>query len=1359
MSKEITNEIEFLKASTKGDIAAFETIIKKYQSFICAITFSATGDVEKSEELAQETFISAWKDLAQLKDLTKFRSWIGSITRNVIRNSFRSQKRDLISKSASMAQVEDVGTKDSGPVETAITRERQAVVRQAIQQIPEKYREPLVLFYRQQQSVKDVAEQLQLSEAVVRQRLSRARKLLREQVAAMVETTISRTGPKQAFTIAVIASVTGMVIKGSAVAAASVVAAAASESGTTAGLTTVMSGITAKIITAASIVAVGVGAVVTYKYMTKPKRGPELSQAPIIVRQQEESQNGPIEKATGRSGDETTVLPTVDETADNLKSETSVVVPTPPVPAGKDKFKFAPISMLSGLITDAETREPVIDARVYAVHVNGGRINESETDPNGFYCFKEIRRDGDYNIRIFQKEYVGIHYRDKVKIHLQKENPVVKHFKLQRACMIEICVVNEEGEPIAGTNFTNTLLADEEQREIGDPVHREKTDANGLVLLGGFKPEKTSYLIVAQHRVRGKLIQGKSGCYYETYLDYAPGRLEVILNDPNTVEFREIVLEKGISVAGYAEYQDGVPAADLRITALPEWWHSHGSPRGCAVDASGFFTLKHILPGTYSLGASIPVSEDSLRAVSFGYRELPLEEGELLEFIIPEKSPQSLVSISGTINWINDVKPSYVNIDVFSSQGFGRAAGLDRNSKGELEDNFVIERLEPGIYALRFSGDNVEDTTVRNVRAPSEGLVVDISISARRQTKLRGKVVSKETGEPVTRFEAGFGRDWVQFSHPEGEFELASVGTECRSVYVRADGFTVKRSKEICPDANELVVIELGIGGVIEGIVIDENQKPVQDAKISYRYKRSQDEKPDEKYITATDANGLFVIEGVPEDTSSRWFVITHPDYAPEIKMIEAEDNYITDVEIVLKEGGTIEGYVYDSNGRPIGDTTLYFMDESHYPYWKENRARLGSVTTDPNGYYRIKHMPEKLCFGFRQEPDKQLGVVCTAVLPRNGKATRLDFGSQWFATGRLLQDGKPMANTKVMVRGNTSGYETAFTAYALTNAEGAFTFWGIPSGLRFIYWSIPGIRGQEQWVEIGRFDFEPGVDLNLGDLEVSLSEVRVKIVAENPTEQLGQWDVFVQRYSWKEFWGTKAGQALPREDINDPYTFSKLSPGKYEIIANRQNYPTIRKVFEVEQGQKTQSIDLQIPASSASLSGKIIPYDLNRPQSPLLLRSADQTITMDIRPDSDGSYKVGNLPFGDYIIGKASVALSRQSKLKEVRLAANEHKNLNIEIPDVEKSQDGYLVVMVVTEDGLPLAGTDVWLERAGETIIPHFEGDKSKSLKGEPGEWILHARYPGYKSVRRKVTMKSKEEYNTQEILKPVVITMSKW
>ena len=93
MSKNRPNETELLKASIQGNPQAFGAIVAKYQSLVCAITFSATGDLEESEELAQQAFVNVWQNLTKLDDLTKFQSWLCATTRNVIRNFFRSQKR------------------------------------------------------------------------------------------------------------------------------------------------------------------------------------------------------------------------------------------------------------------------------------------------------------------------------------------------------------------------------------------------------------------------------------------------------------------------------------------------------------------------------------------------------------------------------------------------------------------------------------------------------------------------------------------------------------------------------------------------------------------------------------------------------------------------------------------------------------------------------------------------------------------------------------------------------------------------------------------------------------------------------------------------------------------------------------------------------------------------------------------------------------------------------------------------------------------------------------------------------------------------------------------------------------------
>ena len=105
--------------------------------------------------------------------------------------------------------IEDEGSLISSlpsPVGEAISREEQALLGRCLEQMPESYREPLVLFYRDGQSVAAVAVALELSEDAVKQRLSRGRQMLREQMAGFVESALRRSGPGEAFTLAVLAA-------------------------------------------------------------------------------------------------------------------------------------------------------------------------------------------------------------------------------------------------------------------------------------------------------------------------------------------------------------------------------------------------------------------------------------------------------------------------------------------------------------------------------------------------------------------------------------------------------------------------------------------------------------------------------------------------------------------------------------------------------------------------------------------------------------------------------------------------------------------------------------------------------------------------------------------------------------------------------------------------------------------------------------------------------------------------------------------------------------------------------------------------------------------------------------------------
>ncbi|MHC4882615.1 MAG: sigma-70 family RNA polymerase sigma factor [Planctomycetota bacterium] len=285
MAKQVYDEIQVLRSCAGGDSAAFEAIVSKYQSLVCAITYSAVGQVDKSEELAQQAFINAWQNLAQLQDLDMFKAWLIAITRNVIRTFYRTQKRDIVNNAAPLDQVGDRPDSSPEPVETIISKEQEMIVQQSLERIPEMYREPMVLFYRQQQSTREVAEALDLTEETVRTRLMRGRKMLKEQVSKMVESTLAHTGPGKAFTTMVVASIAGLALTGTTATAGT----AASSTGTAAtsaassGLTALTTGITAKILTAAAVVAVTVGAVFAYKHLTQPSQNPDPSNELVAV--------------------------------------------------------------------------------------------------------------------------------------------------------------------------------------------------------------------------------------------------------------------------------------------------------------------------------------------------------------------------------------------------------------------------------------------------------------------------------------------------------------------------------------------------------------------------------------------------------------------------------------------------------------------------------------------------------------------------------------------------------------------------------------------------------------------------------------------------------------------------------------------------------------------------------------------------------------------------------------------------------------------------------------------------------------------------------------------------------------------
>jgi RNA polymerase sigma factor (sigma-70 family) len=200
------NDAELVAETLAGNREAFGQIVVRYQSLICSLAYSATGSLGQSEDLAQETFITAWKRLRLLREPVKLRAWLCGIARNRINDSLRREGREPLASSDPLDMAQEAPASEPLPPDQAISKEETAILWRALERIPPLYRDPLVLFYREHKSVERVAEDLELSEDAVKQRLSRGRKLLHEQVLSFVEGALERTNPGKAFTVGVLAA-------------------------------------------------------------------------------------------------------------------------------------------------------------------------------------------------------------------------------------------------------------------------------------------------------------------------------------------------------------------------------------------------------------------------------------------------------------------------------------------------------------------------------------------------------------------------------------------------------------------------------------------------------------------------------------------------------------------------------------------------------------------------------------------------------------------------------------------------------------------------------------------------------------------------------------------------------------------------------------------------------------------------------------------------------------------------------------------------------------------------------------------------------------------------------------------------
>ncbi|GHV11791.1 RNA polymerase sigma factor [Clostridia bacterium] len=187
MTESNQTDEELISLVLSGDSGAFEPLMRRYEKMVFSLAMSKLRHRENAEDISQEVFLRAYRMLASFHRESSFSTWLYRITDNIIIDHYRKYKNSE-KKTASLSYSAgedakaalDIPDGADGPEETAVRKERIEAVRAAIQNLPDEYREVIVLREMQDYSYDDIAATLGLEIGTVKSRISRAKEKIKK---------------------------------------------------------------------------------------------------------------------------------------------------------------------------------------------------------------------------------------------------------------------------------------------------------------------------------------------------------------------------------------------------------------------------------------------------------------------------------------------------------------------------------------------------------------------------------------------------------------------------------------------------------------------------------------------------------------------------------------------------------------------------------------------------------------------------------------------------------------------------------------------------------------------------------------------------------------------------------------------------------------------------------------------------------------------------------------------------------------------------------------------------------------------------------------------------------------------------
>jgi RNA polymerase sigma-70 factor (ECF subfamily) len=184
-------ESEFIERLRAGDSGAFDHLADRYAGDIYGLLFRLTQDAEEAADLTQETFLSALRAIRKFRGEADLKTWLFRIAINESRNRFRWWKRrrrdltislDVPARESETPLSETFSSAAANPEEKTLRREREKMLRDALDGLPEIFREAVVLCDLEGLSYEEIARALEVNIGTVKSRIARGRDELRKKL-------------------------------------------------------------------------------------------------------------------------------------------------------------------------------------------------------------------------------------------------------------------------------------------------------------------------------------------------------------------------------------------------------------------------------------------------------------------------------------------------------------------------------------------------------------------------------------------------------------------------------------------------------------------------------------------------------------------------------------------------------------------------------------------------------------------------------------------------------------------------------------------------------------------------------------------------------------------------------------------------------------------------------------------------------------------------------------------------------------------------------------------------------------------------------------------------------------------------